>query len=102
MLSAKSALLLAASVLFAMPSYASQELAKKHNCMACHQMDKKIVGPSWTDISQKYKNDPKAADKLISKVKLGGAGVWGPVPMPPQSAPEGDIRKIIEWVLSSK
>lgn len=101
----KSAVLVlgvAAAVL--VPSaYAQEDLAKKHNCFACHAVDKKVVGPSYKDVAAKYRNDPQAAGKLFEKVKKGGSGVWGPVPMPPNAAvPDADIKKLVSWVLSLK
>lgn len=91
----------AGSVLFlALPAHASQDLVTKNSCVACHQMDKKVVGPAWKEIASKYKGDPKAAEKLTTKVKAGGAGVWGPIPMPPQSAPEAEIKSMVQWILT--
>lgn len=77
-------------------------LAKKHGCSACHTMDKKLVGPSYTDVAKKYKGDAGAAAKLEAKVAKGGAGVWGPMPMPPNSpkVPEADIKELVKFVLS--
>ncbi len=84
-------------------AYAQEDLAKKDNCFACHAVDKKVVGPAYKDVAAKYRNDPKAAEKLFEKVKKGGSGVWGPVPMPPNSAvPDADIHKLVSWILSLK
>ena len=69
-------------------------LLAKHNCTACHAQDRKVVGPSFNEIAKKY---PGKADYLTGKIKAGGAGVWGPVPMPPQNAPDGDIKIIANW-----
>lgn len=83
----------------ALPANADEALAKKHNCLACHQVDKKSVGPSYQDIAKKYKGQ-NAAAQLEQKVKKGGVGVWGKIPMPPNPAvPDGDIRKLVDWVL---
>lgn len=80
---------------------ADEALAKKHNCTACHQVDKKSVGPAYKDVAKKYKGQADAVARLSDKVKKGGSGVWGPVPMPPNAAvPEGDIKKLAEWVLA--
>ena len=80
-------------------SFASPELAKKHACFACHAVDKKLVGPSYKDIAKKYKGQNVAA-KLADKVKKGGSGVWGPVPMPPNPAvPDADVKKLVDWIL---
>jgi cytochrome c len=87
----------------ALPAYAQEELAKKHNCFACHAVDKKLVGPSYKDVAAKYRDDPKAEAKLFEKVKKGGQGVWGQVPMPPNSAvPDADIHSLVKWILSQK
>ena len=91
---------LAASLL-AVPAYADEALAKKHNCLACHQMDKKTVGPAYKEVAAKYKGQNVAA-QLEQKVKKGGQGVWGPVPMPPNAAvPDADIKKLVEWILKA-
>jgi cytochrome c len=75
-------------------------LAKKHNCLACHQLDKKSVGPAYKDIAKKYKGQAGIEAKLADKVKKGGQGVWGPVPMPPNAAaPDADIKKLVDWIL---
>jgi cytochrome c len=83
------------------PAFASKEIAGKNACMGCHAADKKIVGPSYQDIAAKYKGQADAIDKLAKKVKAGGSGVWGPIPMPahPQ-VKEEDIKTIVHWVLS--
>jgi cytochrome c len=82
---------------------ADQALAQKNACMSCHGVDKKIVGPAFKEVAKKYAGDKEAQAKLVAKVKTGGKGVWGQVPMPPspQVKPE-DANKIIEWVLSLK
>ena len=83
----------------ALPAQADDALAKKHNCLACHQIDKKSVGPSYKDIAKKYQGQNVAA-KLEDKVKKGGSGAWGGVPMPPNAAvPDADIKKLVDWVL---
>lgn len=88
-----------ATLVAAAPALADEALAKKHNCLTCHQLDKKSVGPSYQDIAKKYKGQNVAA-KLEEKVKKGGSGVWGPVPMPPNAAvPDGDIKKLVDWIL---
>ncbi|OGA34804.1 MAG: hypothetical protein A3G80_05365 [Betaproteobacteria bacterium RIFCSPLOWO2_12_FULL_62_13b] len=82
---------------------ASEALAKKHNCLACHAADKKLVGPSYQEVAAKYKGQKDAEAKLVAKVKNGGAGAWGQVPMPPNaSVPDADIKALVKWVLSSK
>lgn len=90
---------LVAGLAIAAPAKADEALAKKHNCLACHQVDKKTVGPAYKDIAKKYKGQNVAA-QLEAKVKKGGQGVWGPVPMPPNAAvPEADIKKLVDWIL---
>lgn len=82
---------------------ASEELAKKHACFACHSVDKKLVGPSYKDVAAKYRSDKGAEARLVDKVKKGGTGVWGQVPMPPNAAvPDADIRTLVKWILSQK
>ena len=93
------------TALLAMTGVASadQALAQKNACMSCHGVDKKIVGPAFKDVAKKYAGDAKAEAMLIEKVKTGGKGTWGQVPMPPnpQVKPE-DVKKIVEWVLRLK
>ena len=98
----KNLLLLAAAagVALAAPVQANEELAKKHQCLACHMLDKKSVGPAYKEIAKKYKGQADAAAKLAEKVKKGGQGVWGPVPMPPNAAvSDGDIKTLVEWIV---
>lgn len=90
----------AAGVLLAGQAGADEALAKKHNCLACHQVDKKLVGPAYKDIAKKYKGQAGAAAKLAQKVKQGGSGVWGQIPMPPNAAvPDADVKKLVDWIL---
>ena len=95
------ALIAAATV--SAPVLADQALATAKNCMACHALDKKLVGPSYKDVAAKYAGDKSAADKLATKIQKGGAGVWGPVPMPanPQVS-EAEAKKLAAWVLTVK
>lgn len=103
----KNALLALASItatlLVATPAMADAQLATAKNCMACHAVDKKLVGPSYKDIAAKYAGQKDAADKLAVKVVKGGAGVWGPVPMPanPQVTAD-DANKLVTWILGQK
>lgn len=85
------------------PAMADQALAAAKNCMACHAVDKKIVGPGYKEVAAKYKADKGAADKLAAKIIKGGSGVWGAIPMPanPQVS-EADAKKLAAWVLSQK
>jgi len=99
----QAALFLVLAVAAALPAYAQEELAKKHNCLACHATDKKLVGPSYKEVAAKYRNDPGAQAKLADKVKKGGQGVWGQVPMPPNTqVPDADIKALVKWIMSQK
>ena len=76
-------------------------LAKKNGCLACHAQDKKVLGPSYKDIAAKYKGQAGAETKLVAKVKNGGGGVWGPIPMPASAqVSEADLHTLVKWVLS--
>lgn len=81
---------------------AGEALAKKDNCFACHAVDSKLVGPAYKEVAAKYKGDKSAEAKLIEKVKKGSAGVWGRIPMPPNSpqVKDEDIKTIVQWILS--
>lgn len=90
-----------AGLLTAGAANASLELAQKSACMACHTVDKKTVGPAYKEIAAKYKGDKSAEAKLFEKVKKGGSGVWGQIPMPPNAAvKDEDIRTLVKWVLA--
>ena len=87
----------------AAPALANEELAKKNACTACHAIDKKLVGPAYKEVAKKYKGDAKAEAMLIEKVKKGGVGTWGQVPMPPNaSVKDEDAKTLVKWVLSLK
>jgi len=77
-------------------------LLTKYNCQACHTVDKKLVGPSYKEIAAKYAGDSGAAAKLAQKVKNGGSGVWGQVPMPPNNVPDADLKTLTTWILAQK
>jgi cytochrome c len=81
---------------------AAKALAQKSGCLACHSIDKKVLGPSYKDVAAKYKGDKTAEAKMIAKVKAGGSGVWGPMPMPANSpqVKDDDIKTIVQWILS--
>ena len=85
----------------ATPAFASPDLAQKKNCMACHAIDKKLVGPPYKDVAAKYSGQKDAADKLAQKIMKGGSGVWGAIPMPanPQVS-EAEAKQLAQWVLS--
>ena len=91
---------LALALLIAPAAQASEELAKKYNCLACHQVDKKVLGPSYQDVAAKYKGQADAPAKLVAKVKAGGVGVWGQVPMPPNpTVSDADLNALVTWIL---
>lgn len=82
---------------------AGQAMMQKDGCAACHTLDKKVVGPAYQDVAAKYKGDAGAFAKLTQKVKAGGAGVWGPVPMPPNAqVADSDIAALVSWILALK
>ncbi|TSE18989.1 Cytochrome c-552 [Tepidimonas alkaliphilus] len=99
----RALLIVAAAAAVAGPALADEALAKAKNCMACHAVDKKLVGPAYKDIAKKYAGDAKAVDMLAHKIQKGGAGVWGAVPMPanPQ-VNDAEAKKLAAWVLSLK
>ena len=95
-----AAMIAAATAVVVTSAGANEELAKKHNCLACHTLDKKSVGPAYKEIAKKYKGQAGVEAKLADKVKKGGQGVWGPVPMPPSAAvPDGDIKALVDWIM---
>ena len=82
---------------------ANQELATAKNCMACHAVDHKVVGPGYQDVAKKYVGDAGAQARLVAKILKGGAGVWGPIPMPANTqVNESDANQLDDWVLSQK
>ena len=82
---------------------AAEAMMKKDGCAACHAVDKKIVGPAYQEVAAKYKGDKDAVAKLTKKVKEGGSGVWGAIPMPPNATtPEADIKELVTWILTLK
>lgn len=96
-------LLLAAGALLALPAQASEAIAKKARCIACHAVDKKMVGPAYRDVAAKYRGDASAPARLAEKVRQGGSGVWGQVPMMPHPADkisDDDLQAVIAWVLA--
>jgi cytochrome c len=101
----KHAIALAAALgaVAATPALANQQLAQQKNCMACHAVDKKLVGPSYKDVAAKYAGQKDAVDKLAQKVIKGGSGVWGPVPMPANAqVSEADAKTLVQWILTQK
>ena len=100
----KKALIIAAALaLGPTAALADEALAQKNGCLACHAVDKKVVGPAYKDVAAKYRNDKDAPAKLEKKVKMGGQGVWGAIPMPPNGAvSDADIKALVKWILSLK
>jgi cytochrome c len=89
----------AVAVLAASPAMANLALAQKNACMACHAVDKKLVGPSYQDVAKKYAG--KSADELAKSIKAGGSGKWGAVPMPAQAAlSDADAKTLATWILA--
>ena len=98
-----AALLATGNAHAALDNAAAEAMMKKDGCAACHAIDKKIVGPAYVEVAAKYKSDKDAVAKLTKKVKEGGSGVWGQVPMPPNAAtPVGDITALVTWILTLK
>jgi cytochrome c len=96
-----AAALISATALLASNAMANADLAKKSNCLACHKTDTKLVGPAYQEVAKKYAGDKGAEARLVEKVKKGGVGVWGNIPMPPNSAvKDEDIKTLVKWVLS--
>ena len=85
------------------PALANPDLAKAKNCMACHAVDKKVVGPSYKEVAAKYAGQADMVAKLAEKIQKGGGGAWGQVPMPanPQVSP-AEAKQLATWVLSIK
>ena len=88
---------------FAAPAVADQALAASKNCMSCHAVDKKLLGPSYKDVANKYRGDKTAAEKLAAKVMNGGSGVWGVLVMPAnKQVSDAEAKKLVSWILSQK
>lgn len=96
------AMMAAAGIVMAGQAHADEALAKSKNCMSCHAVDKKLVGPSYKEVAAKYKGDKAAPDMLAAKVKAGGKGTWGAIPMPPNNVTPDEAKKLVAWVLSQK
>jgi len=101
----KSMMLMSAAAALALsaPAFADEEaLATKAGCLACHNIDKKVVGPAYKDVAAKYKGQGDALAKLADKVRKGGQGVWGPIPMPPnpvEKISDADLKAVVQWIL---
>jgi len=92
----------AAGIVIAGQAQADEALAKAKNCMSCHAVDKKLVGPAYKDVAAKYKGDAKAPAMLAAKIKAGGKGTWGEIPMPPNNVTPEEASKLAAWVLAQK
>ena len=93
--------LIAAFAAFAVPAFANLDLAKKNACMACHGVDKKVVGPAYQDVAKKYAGQKDAVANLAKSIKAGGSGKWGPIPMPAQAAlSDADANTLAAWILA--
>ena len=94
---------LMAAAVVATPAMADLALATAKNCMACHAIDKKVVGPAYKEVAAKYAGQKDAVDRLAVKIMKGGSGVWGPVPMPANAqVNEAEAKKLAAWVLTQK
>ena len=90
------------SALALFPTFASQELAQKNNCLACHAAENKVVGPAYQDVAKKYKGQKDAEATLVASIRRGGAGKWGQVPMPPQATlSDADAKALAKWILAA-
>ncbi|OGB18431.1 MAG: cytochrome C' [Burkholderiales bacterium RIFCSPLOWO2_12_67_14] len=99
----RALLIMAAMAAISAPAMADEALAKSKNCMACHAVDKKLVGPAYKDVAKKYAGDAKAVDMLATKIVKGGSGVWGAIPMPANTQVNpAEAKKLAAWVLSLK
>ena len=96
------AMMAAAVIVMAGQAQADEALAKAKNCMSCHALDKKLVGPAYKDVAAKYKGDAKAPAMLATKIKTGGKGAWGEIPMPPNNVTPEEASKLAAWVLALK
>ena len=93
--------LVGAAVMASAPAFASKDLAQKNACLACHAVDRKMVGPSFQSVATKYAGQKDAETQLAESIKKGGSGKWGPIPMPAQAAlSQGDAQTLAAWVLA--
>ena len=93
--------LLATSGAFALDAAAAKALASKSACLACHAAEKKLVGPSYKDVAAKHKDQANAVETVAARIKSGGSGIYGPVPMPPQpNLKDDELKLLATWVLA--
>ena len=91
------------AAMFAAPAFANADLAQKKNCMACHSVDKKVIGPSYKEVAAKYAGQADAVAKLAEKVQKGGSGVWGQIPMPANAQVNAaEAKELVTWILTLK
>ena len=94
---------LAVSALTSQVAMANPDLAKAKNCMACHAVGSKLVGPAYKDVAAKYAGQKDAENKLVAKVMKGGSGTWGAIPMPANPhVSEAEARTLVKWILAQK
>ena len=98
----KAAVVLLAAFAAAGAALADQKLADRKNCLACHAVDKKVIGPALKEVAAKYAGQPDVAAKLATRIKQGSTGAWGNVPMPPNDVTEAEAKTLADWVLSLK
>jgi len=98
----KAALLASLAAVIAAPAFANADLAQKKGCLACHAVDKKIVGPAYKDVAAKYAGQKDMVAKLAEKIQKGGVGVWGQIPMPANAVTPDEAKQLATWVLSTK
>ena len=95
-------LLAVAGLAVSAAAQASEELMEKSGCVSCHRIDQKLIGPAFKDVAARYRSDKDALPKLLEKVRDGGEGVWGDMPMPPNAVEkisDADLKTLIEWIL---
>ena len=102
MMKAFVAIAVAAGFLFSASAFASEDLAKAKNCMTCHKVDDKLIGPSYKEVAAKYAGQKDAVATLSDKVIKGGVGVWGQIPMTPNQVTAEEAKKLVTWILSLK
>ncbi len=98
----KVALALTLAVGIVGTSLANEQLAKQKGCFACHDINNKKVGPAFKEVAKRFAGKPGAVDELAKRIKNGGVGTWGQVPMPPQNVTEAEAKQLAQWVLSIK
>ena len=90
------------AVMLSAPAAADEALAKGKGCTACHDMKKKVLGPTYADVAKKYKDDAKGQETMVASILKGSQGKWGPVPMPPNKVSDDEAKKLAAWILSAR